>query len=394
MEYRCHYLAREWVRWGHAVTIVGASYSHVRSRQPAIDETFTRETLDGVGYVWCRTPAYQGNGVGRVVNIAAFLLRLRVWPRWLDWRPDVVIASSTYPADIGPALAIARAYRATLAWEIHDLWPLSPIELGGMSRLHPFILWMQHAENRACRESDVIISMLPKVDEHLRHHGMRVPGVVYVPNGIDPSEWTASDAMLPERVQIAIDAARARGHILVAYTGAHGLANALDTLLDAAARLRSEPVSWFLVGDGPERSRLATRVEIENLSNVCMLEPVAKAVIPALLRSMDLLYIGLQRQPLFRFGISPNKLMDYMMAGRPVICAIDAGNDLVNEAGCGLTIAPEDPDALAGAVRTLMARTTEERTSLGRNGAAYVQARHSYRVLAAKFIDALLAAEQ
>jgi glycosyltransferase involved in cell wall biosynthesis len=389
MEYRCHYLAREWVRAGHRVTIVAASQSHVRSRQPAVAGRFTRETVDGVQFVWCATPAYRGNGVGRVVNIVAFLWRLRQWRQWLDMKPDVVIASSTYPADIGPARAIARAHGATLVWEVHDLWPLSPIELGGMSRRHPFILWMQHAEDAACRDADLVVSMLPKADAHLSEHGMAAAKFVYVPNGIDPAEWAEPEGALPEAHAAAIRAARDAGRLVVVYAGAHGLANALGTLLDAALRMRDEPVQWLLVGTGPDKDALRERVRAQRLDNVTLLEPVPKAAIPTLLRAADLLYLGLQRQPLFRFGISPNKLMDYMMAARPVVCAIDAGNDPVGEAGCGCTVAPEDPAALADAVRRMHALGAPGRDRLGRAGRTFVEQHHIYPVLARRFLAAL-----
>ena len=390
MEYRPYYLAREWVRAGHEVTIVAASHSHVRSKQPTTDERFTRECVDGVNFVWCKTPAYQGNGVGRVVNIATFLHRLGQWPQWLDEKPDVVIASSTYPADIYPARKLARRHGSTLVWEVHDLWPLSPIELGGMSRFHPFILWMQHAENTACRHADIVISMLPKAEAHLRQHGMKAGKFAHVPNGIDPAEWEDEVlAPLPAEHASAIQTARHQGHLLVAYAGAHGIANALDSMLDAAALARHASVTWLLVGSGPEKARLAQRVQRENLDRVVMLDAVPKAAIPPLLRSMDVLYIGLQRQPLFRFGISPNKLMDYMMAGRPVICAIDAGNDPVRDANCGMTIAPEDPAALADAVNQMCALSAVERDHMGQSGRVFAEKKHTYPSLARNFIQAI-----
>jgi glycosyltransferase involved in cell wall biosynthesis len=390
MEYRPYYMAREWARQGHQVTILAASQAHVRSRQPAVQGRFTVEFIDGIRFVWCRTPAYAGNGVGRVLNILAFLRCLGQSAQWLDGRPDVVIASSTYPADIGPARRLARQHGAKLVWEVHDLWPLSPIELGGMSRWHPFILWMQQAENAACRDADVVVSMLPKADAHLREHGMAPAKFVYVPNGVDPSEWTdATEAVLPAEHATAIRLARHAGHLLVAYAGAHGVANALDSLLDAAARMRDEPVTWLLVGGGPEKAALAQRVQDEGLTQVHLLNPVPKAAIPRLLREMDVLYIGLQSEPLFRFGISPNKLMDYMMAGRPVVCAIAAGNDPVSDAGCGITIAPEDPAALVVAVRRLRASPAAERERMGQAGRAYVESHHLYSVLAQRFLAAL-----
>ncbi len=390
MEYRPYYLAREWVRAGHRVTVVGASQAHVRSRQPACPQTFTHETIDGVDFVWCATPPYQGNGVGRVVNIAAFLRRLGQWRRWMRMKPDVVIASSTYPADIGASRRIARRHGAKLVWEVHDLWPLSPMELGGMSRWHPFIVWMQWAENAACRDADVVVSILPKAQEHLQRHGMAAHKFVHVPNGIDPAEWAPeAEAPVPAAHAAAVAAARARGDLVVAYAGAHGVANALGTLLDAAARLRDEPVTWLLVGDGPEKAALQRRAAAEGLARVQLLDPVPKRAIPGLLRQMDLLYIGLQREPLFRFGISPNKLMDYMMAGRPVLCAIEAGNDLVGEAGCGVTVAAEDPAAVAEGVRRLAALGAAERQAMGERGRAFVQSRHTYPVLARRFLEAL-----
>jgi glycosyltransferase involved in cell wall biosynthesis len=389
MEYRPYYFGREWVRAGHRVTVVAASQSHVRAHQPTVTGRFASESIDGIRFVWCATPRYQGNGVGRVANIVSFLWRLGQWRQWLVDKPDVVIASSTYPLDIGPARRIARAHGATLVWEVHDLWPLSPIELGGMSPRHPLMMWMQHAENMACRDADLVVSLLSEAGSHLRAHGMAAGKFLCVPNGIDPDEWADENTRaLPSAHAAAIAEARAKGHLLVCYAGAHGIANALDAMLDAAARSRDQPVTWLLVGSGPEKARLQRRVAAEGATNVLMLDSVPKAAIPPLLRAMDILYIGLQNQPLFRFGISPNKLMDYMMAERPVICAIAAGNDPVGEAGCGLTIAPQDSAALAAAVAQMRRLAPEERQRMGQAGRAYVERMHLYPVLAQRFLDA------
>ena len=135
MEYRPYYLAREWVRSGHRVQIVAGSWSHVRARQPDVHGAPVDEVIDGIDYRWLPTPAYSGNGVGRVRNIWAFLSRLwREAPMIVARvRPDVVIASSTYPFDIWVARRLARLAGARLVYEVHDLWPASPVELSGMS---------------------------------------------------------------------------------------------------------------------------------------------------------------------------------------------------------------------------------------------------------------------
>jgi glycosyltransferase involved in cell wall biosynthesis len=305
-----------------------------------------------------------------------------------EFRPDAVIASSTYPMDIWPARRIARSALARLVFEVHDLWPLSPMELGGMSPSHPFIRLCRRAEDAACRDADVVISMLPCVHQHFAARGLDLARLQIVPNGIDAEEWGASDLAAPPALLDFARRARHEGRLVVGYAGAHGLANALDSLLDAAAML-GEQAAFVLVGDGPAKAGLQRRVESERLSNVTLLAPVPKAAIPGVLKTFDVAYIGLQRQPLFRFGISPNKLMDYMMAARPVLMAIEAGNDPVAEAQCGISVQAENPTAICEAVNRLSRLTPAERRAMGERGRAYVLDRYSYRVLATRFVEAI-----
>jgi glycosyltransferase involved in cell wall biosynthesis len=102
---------------------------------------------------------------------------------------------------------------------------------------------------------------------------------------------------------------------------------------------------------------------------------------------MDIAFIGWNRSPLYRFGVSPNKLFDYMMAGRPVVHAIDAGNDLVSESGCGVSVPPENPQAIANAILCLFKMSQKERKAMGQNGREYVKTHHDYSVLAKKFLE-------
>lgn len=387
MEYRPYYLAREWVRAGHRVQMVAATYSHVRTRQPATGD----EVIDGIAYHWVATPRYRGNGWGRVRNIATFLTTVwREAPRLVAaLRPDVVIASSTYPMDIWVARRLARLAGARLVYEVHDLWPLSPMELFDMPRWHPFIVLCQRAEDTAYRDADRVVSMLPRVHDYMASRGLDLNKLAIVPNGITLDEWQGEPPPLRPEVQAALQAARASGHTLVGYAGSHGVPNALDTLLDAAARLKDEPLQFLLVGDGHEKARLQRRVRDEGLDRVSLLPAIPKAQIPSFLAAIDIAYIGWQRVPIYRFGIAPNKLMDYMMARCAVLHSVEAGNDPVAEAGCGLTVPPEDPAAVADGLRRLAALPAAERRAMGDRGRAYVLANHTYPVLARRFLEAV-----
>lgn len=391
MEFRPYYLAREWVRAGHEVLIVAASYSHVRAVQPPMHGLPREEMIDGIRYRWLPTPLYGGNGVGRLRNILSFLRQLRgdAYRLTREFRPDAVIASSTYPMDVWVARKLARLAKAKLVYEVHDLWPLSLIELSGMSPRHPFVLMCGKAEADAYRDADRVVSMLPCVHEHMASRGLDLAKLHIVPNGFAPEEWEGAAEPLGATLAGHLAAERAAGRVIVGYAGSMGLPNALDVLLDAAARLRDTPLSFVLVGSGHEAERLARRASDEGLVHVRFFAPIPKAQIPTLLSGLDIAYIGWQRTPIYRFGIAPNKLIDYLMAGRAVLHSVAAGNDPVAEAGAGLTVAPEDPEAVAAGLRQLAALPAAERDAMGARGRAYVTARHAYPVLARHFIDAL-----
>lgn len=393
MEFRPYYLAREWVLAGHQVQIVAASHSHIRSRQPQLEADQVKdELIDGIQYRWYPTPAYAGNGVGRVKNMLSFMRQLWRDAKVLanDFKPDVVIASSTYPMDIWVAKRLAKIAGAILVFEVHDLWPLSPIEIGGMSRWHPFIQICQITENVAYRDADLVVSMLPNIASHAVGKGLPLDRLSIVPNGFSMSDWQVGSVQaLRNDIQLAINAARDAGELIVVYAGSHGLPNALDNLLNSAKCLREQPIRFVLVGDGHERQRLAERVLTEYIENVKMFEPIPKAQVATLLAQCDMAYLGAPSHPLYRFGVSPNKMLDYMMAGIPLLYAIEAGNDPVAEADCGLTVPSENPEALAAAIRQIAAMTVDGRRAMGANGQAYASAHHAYDVLAASFINAI-----
>ena len=388
MEFRPYYMAKRWAAKGHDVTVVASSFSHLRTHNPGLgDAKYKEEMIDGVRYFWIAGNSYQGNNMGRIKNMLSFLHGLYRYRRQIaaQGKPDAVIASSTYPLDIYPARRIAKKYGAMLIYEVHDLWPLSPIELGGMSPKHPYIRLMQKAENDCYRFSDSVVSLLPFAKDHMTEHGMAPEKFVYIPNGIEKADWE-QPFNFPLVYHDKLKKYRDDGYFLIGYTGAHGIANALDSYVEAGEKLRGRKIKLLAVGPGPERDRLIEKTHQLDLDDVVeFLNPVRRDQIPELLDQLDALYIGLQSQPLFRFGVSPNKLMDYMMAGKPVIFAIDAPNDMVKDADCGISIPPEDSSAIAEAAIRLSRMSSEELERMGAHGKLYILAHNEYDVLADRF---------
>jgi glycosyltransferase involved in cell wall biosynthesis len=383
MEYRHYHLARALVARGHRAVVITGTRSHLFTRPPEVSRPFTMETLDGITYCWVDGPGYErAISLGRILNMAAFALRLLRLPVGKLPRPDAILVSSPSLFPLPVAARWARRFGARFAFEVRDIWPLTLRELGGLSTRHPLVLLMQWLEDFGYRSADVVVSVLPAAADHMRARGMDPAKFHYFPNGIELDG--RRDGAAPDIVRAAIRP----GAFTVGFVGTLGRANVLETLIDAARLVEPDGVQVVVVGHGPEREQLVARAG--GASNVAFVGPIPKDQVPAALELFDACYVGYRRSPLYRFGVSPNKLYDYMAAGRPVLFAADAANQPVREADCGRTVAPEDPQALADAIRSLAAAPPDERARLGANARAYVAEHHDYSRLADRLAEVLL----
>lgn len=388
MEFRPYYMAREWVKSGNEVTIAAADFSHLRKKNPQPECDFQEEKIDGITYFWVKTPRYHSNGTMRALNMAAFYYKMKLHAKKIaqKYRPEVIIASSTYPFDIYLAAKIAEYTGGRFYFEIHDLWPLTQIEIYKLKASNPYVKLLQKAEDYAFKNSHKIISILPQADRHIAERGFDTSKFVYVPNGVIPQE-TAENAECEQSRLLA--KLREEGFFTVAYTGNHAAANALEYFIDAAELMRDEKVKFILVGRGNEKEALKARAISKGLDNVLFLDPVAKESMGTLLSHVDAAYMGLAKCGLFQYGVSPNKLFDYMLAARPIIYAVEASNNPVEDSNCGVTVPVGDPAAIADAIRSLIKMGEQGRREAGGRGKEYVLKNHEYAALAERFLAAL-----
>ncbi len=377
-----HFLiARELVRQGHEVILVASPVSYLSG---VVDPDIRTGLADynGVKVLWLASPPYRSHSLSRIWNMLVFAAKVAFSPSVQRLpRPDVVIGSSPHLFAAFASALRARAMGVPWVFEVRDLWPLSLQAISGFGRKHLLVRLFGWIERRCYRWAHRVVSLLPNAAEYMETHGASPGSVRWIPNGIDPGPLTA------EPVQ------HWGARFVVTYAGTHGRANALDSIIEAAALLRRQGyagrILFRLVGEGGEKPRLQALAHERAPGMVEFLEPVPKEQVRDILMATDICIAVLKDISLYRYGISLNKLFDYLAAGRPVLLAGDSPNNPVELSGAGLVVAPENPVAIAEGVRKLMELSAEERAAMGRAGRRYVEEHHSIPVLADRYVQVL-----
>lgn len=386
MEFRPYYLAKEWVRDGYRVDIIAADYSHLRINNPNINKDFDENVIDGIHYHWVHTKKYSGNGFKRAMTMFEFVGKLCIHSKQIanTLNPDVIITSSTYPLDTYAGQLIRKKTRmkSILIHEIHDMWPITPIEIGGMSQRNPFIIALQMAENSFCKKSDYIVSLLPNSYDYLHEHGMDMNKFVHIPNGIVQEEWQNPQALTVE-VQNQIDRIKEKHDKLICFFGSHTRSYALEYIIDAVKTFDRKKVALVMVGEGNCKEELIKRSK--NADNIYFFNSIPKKSIPSLLNQVDIIYVGALNNRMFRFGICMNKLYDSMMAGKPILYAVNAPNNYIRDYNCGITVDTESTEALIDGIKQMISFSDEQMEIMGKNGKNAVLNYFTTRKLALEF---------
>lgn len=390
MEFRPYYLAREWKKFGHEVRVVGASFSHLRVKNPTLVYDFEKQNIDGIEYQWIKTCCYDHNGIKRAYTMWQFCSKLWMHAKDIvdDFHPDVVITSSTYPMDTWPAQRIVRLSGAKLIHENHDIWPLTLTTIGKMSENHPFVKIVTWGLKSALKHSDAVVCVLPYAYEYFEKF---VSGVkdrfCHIPNGVAMDDWKCSEELPSEHKELF---EKLQGKFIVLYLGGHALSNALGILIDSAKQLLdNQNIAFVLVGKGVEKENLMAYAVQQGCSNVHFLPGVSKKAVPSVLEHGNLLYVGGEISGLGKYGCSLNKLYDYMMIAKPILHVGSFRNKEVLETGAGYVIPSNDVDEISQAITEVYEMSEGERVKLGQNGHKWVLENCEYSVLAKKFLEVI-----
>lgn len=382
---RSYDLARRMVQRGHSLTIFASAFSHYHfrtMRKIGLARLWRAENIEGVRFIWIRTTPYRMNDWRRMLNMLSFamvslLAGLFVWER-----PHVVSGVSVHPMAALSGYALARLKGARFFLEVTDLWPQTLIDFG---RLQPDSMTarsMRVLERFLFRHAERIVMLWRHTDDYVEAQGVSREKILWLPHGVELDRYG----------ELRPYAGGTERPFKVMYLGGFVASMAIDNILAAAALLKQrhrEDIRFLLVGAGTYRDQLIRQAREADLGNVDFPPPVAKKDIARAMNEADAFIYGLRDLPLYKYGMSLNKLTDYLAGGRPIIFYGNSTYDPVSDARAGFTVPPDNPDALADAIERLVSLNPNERVEMGRRGREYLVEYHNIPRLADRFLQAI-----
>jgi colanic acid biosynthesis glycosyl transferase WcaI len=375
----------ELVQAGHEVEVVTAMPHHpIGHIAPSYRGRFyTREKRNGVTIhrVWLY--AANGSGVKRMLNYLSFMVT-SLAGLFRARRPDYLFVDSP-PLTLAVSARFASVlWRCPLIFNVADLWPDSARDLGIMSdgvvlRMAALLeRWIYRRATRVTAVTEGIRTAL------LQKKNVPAEKVLFLPNGVN----TQLIRPLPPDEELRNQLGLARKRVVL-YAGNHGYAGALDQLLDAANQLtQHERIHFLLIGDGPQKTQLQARVRQMGLTNVTFLDPVPLDELPRIISLADCAVVTLRRANVMR-GARPAKALVMMAGGKPIVLAAEGeAADLIANAHAGFVVPPENPPALAGAIRSLLSDPDAAR-AMGLNGRTYIQQNLEWSLLVRNWLSQL-----
>ncbi len=339
--------AKNLIKMGHEVTIIAASTVHNSDLDMINDGSrVKREIIDGIPYVFIKCRHYKGNGIARVINILEFAIKLPRVCRTLD-KPDAIVATSFDPLSCYQGIRFAKKYGIKAIAEIADLWPETLVEYAHISPKNPIVRVLRKIEHNIYVESDEIVFTGAGGYQSIVDQGWRneipVTKTHYINNGIDLAQFNNN-----KRSFVTEDSDLDNSDLFkVVYTGSIRKVNNVGGILDIAKEVNNSRIIFLIWGDGDELPALKRRVDDEHISNVVFKGFVEKKYIPYIVSRADLNFAHNEASPLFKYGLSFNKIFDYLAAEKPIICDFPSNYNPVIMGNAGISVDSANPKDVA-----------------------------------------------
>ncbi|ENC6657303.1 glycosyltransferase family 4 protein [Aeromonas hydrophila] len=378
------FLLQELKNLGHNVIVV-TSDSNALIEPVNLKSKVTISDHDGLTVVWLKTIKYTvAKSFKRVLSWFDFEWNLFRLDKSEFPRPDVIVISSLSLLTILNGFILRKKYGCRLIFEIRDIWPLTIIEEGGVSKFNPLVLLLSFIEKLGYRYSDAIIGTMPNLSAHVVNVCDTSAPVYCIPMGISPAAIESVEPIDTEYIRRYLSSNKFK----IVYAGTIGITNALDVFFETANRVKNNmDIEFLIVGDGPLKYRYMA--EYGHLPNVIFAPKVTKNQVQTLLSYCDIVYFSVFPSKVWEYGQSLNKVIDYMLSGKPIVASYDGYPSMINEAGCGDFVPAGDVDALQEKIIEFFTLPDDIRNNIGRKGRAWLLENRSYEILSRQLSDIL-----
>ena len=370
---------------GHNITIITSDSNHLAA-PPVLKSGYLFQAVDNMQLCWVRTMKYStAKSIRRILSWIHFEWRLLFLPKVKLLAPDVVVVSSLSLLTILNGFLWRLRYKSRLIFEVRDIWPLTITEEGGFRSWNPFVLGLGFVERLGYKYSDVIIGTMPNLGEHV-HKILGYSKITHcIPMGIDGTSLTSLENLPKNYVEKNFPSDK----FIVAHVGSIGISNALETFLDCAESLKgNSSIHFMIVGNGDLRETY--RIKYAHLKNLTFAPQVPKAMVQSVLSRCDLLYFSVHKSKVWQYGQSLNKVIDYMMAAKPIVASYVGYPSMINEAGCGSYVAAGDARALEMEILRYANMSEQERVKIGQRGLSWLWRNRQYKKLAKDYLELML----
>ncbi len=328
-------------------------------------------------YVYLNSYKFKfSNSFKRILSWINFEMKLLLLNKRNLSKPDLIIVSSLSLLTILNGLLLKRKYRCKLIFEVRDIWPLTLTEEGGFNKYNIFILLLQFIEFLGYKYSDHIIGTMPNLKEHVKNILGYYKEVTCIPIGYKKEELHTSKK-IPNSINILFP----KNKFTIGYFGGMGISNALDPFFNVVCKCKNNHDIHFLVAGSGDLKKKYT-MQTRNLENITILPLVDKKFINSIFERCDLLYFSTHDSKIWEYGQSLNKLVEYMLSGKPIIGSYNGYETMINEASCGEFLKPYDEEAIIESILRYKNMDNEERKVIGLRGKQWILKHRSYEQLA------------
>ena len=376
------YLLKEFNKKGYG-TIAITSNSNNLATFPHFPKKVTRESVENIEVIWLRTIKYlKAKSLMRILSWIHFEWNLFWFSKKELPQPDYIIVSSLSLLTIINGLILKRRFKCKLIFEIRDIWPLTLVEEGNFSSNNPLVLLLGLIEKIGYKYSDLIVGTMPNLADHVKSVSSTDTPIACVPMGFSPSDMDN----LKEPDNKFINKYLNPNYFNVVYAGTLGITNSLDTYFKIAKEMESfKKIKFILIGDGSLKEEYKNKYC--DYKNIIFAPKIPKDFVVKTLQCSDILYLSFHNSKIWDFGQSVNKLIDYMLSGRPIICSFNGYMTMINEAQCGVIIDANDHLRAANEIKSLFCLEMHQRDEIGLRGKEWILQNRSYKDLAEHYLS-------